>query len=33
MVGDTRPTDATANKAIIILRNITILRPKFRFQP
>jgi hypothetical protein len=29
MVGDTRPMDATANKAIIVLRNITILRHRF----
>src|SRR4030081_3459666 len=29
IVGDTRPIDATANNAIIVLRNITILRHRF----
>src|SRR3954447_27108 len=29
IVGDTRPMDATANNAITVLRNITILRHRF----
>src|SRR5882757_10017650 len=29
IVGDTRPMDATANNAIIVLRNIAILRHRF----
>src|SRR6266436_8612102 len=28
IVGETRPTDATANNAITVLRNITILRQR-----
>jgi hypothetical protein len=30
MVGETKPTEATANNAIIVLRNITILHQKAR---
>jgi hypothetical protein len=33
MVGAARPTDATANNAIIVLRNIAILRQRYRSQP
>src|SRR5258708_11679358 len=33
IVGAARPTDATANNAIIVLRNIIILRQRFRSQP
>src|SRR5258705_11803768 len=33
IVGETRPMDATANNAITVLRNITILRQRYRSQP
>src|ERR1700747_3265083 len=33
IVGAARPTDATANNAIIVLRNIAILRQRYRSQP
>src|SRR5882762_11225629 len=33
IVGDTRPMDATANNAITVLRNITILLRRYRSQP
>src|SRR6266700_6440753 len=33
IVGAARPTDATANNAITVLRNITILRLRYRSQP
>src|SRR5882724_6206336 len=29
IVGETRPTDATANNAITVLRNMTILRQRY----
>jgi hypothetical protein len=33
MVGETRPTHETANNVIIVLRNITILRQRYRSLP
>src|ERR1700751_3090907 len=33
IAGAARPTDATANNAIIVLRNIAILRQRYRSQP
>src|ERR1700722_9336263 len=33
IVGAARPTDATANNAITVLRNIAILRQRYRSQP
>src|SRR6267154_5981379 len=33
IVGETRPMDATANNAITVLLNITILRQRYRSQP